>query len=72
MVDVCAARQKYTPPSAPRHPTTERSADGIVRAVLGRVDASLWTLRALGAVAHVDELRRSLRDLLAVDEARHG
>lgn len=46
------------------------AAAGIVRAVLGRVDASLWTLRALGAEAHLDELRRSLRDLLAVDEAR--
>lgn len=43
-----------------------------MRAILGRVDASLWTLRALGAEAHLDELRRSLRDLLAVDEARHG
>lgn len=80
MVDVCAAPEKYTPPLSPRQRETSDSkpashgdpAEGIVRAILGRVDASLWTLRALGAEAHLGELRRSLRDLLAVDEARHA
>jgi hypothetical protein len=43
-----------------------------MRAILGRVDGTLWTLRALGAEAQLDELRRSLRDLLAVDEGRHA
>ena len=43
-----------------------------MRGILGRVDASLWTLRALGAEGPLDELRRSLRDLLAVDEGRHA
>ncbi len=72
-----SAPQKYTPPPSPRQREASDSrisgeAAGIVRAILGRVDASLWTLRALGAEAHLGELRRSLRDLLAVDEARHA
>lgn len=76
MVDVCAAPKPYTPPTTARQREASDSrirpeAEGIVRAILGRVDASLWTLRALGAEAHLGELRRSLRDLLAVDEARH-
>lgn len=76
MFDVCAAPQKYTPPTAPRQRGADDScaeaATLVVRACLGRVDAYLWTLRGLGADAHLDELRRSLRDLLAVDEARHA
>lgn len=72
-----SAPQKYTPPPSPRQrggidSRIRPEAEGIVRAILGRVDASLWTLRALGAEAHLTELRRSLRDLLAVDEARHA
>ena len=71
-----SAPKPYTPPPSPRQCVPDDScagaSAGIVRAILGRVDASLWTLRALGAEAHLDELRRSLRDLLAVDEARHA
>ncbi len=74
---LCAAPEKYMPPTPPRQrggidSRIRPEAEGIVRAMLGRVDASLWTLRALGAEAHLDELRRSLRDLLAVDEGRHA
>lgn len=74
---LCAAPEKYTSPTPPRQrggidSCIRPEAEGIVRAILGRVDASLWTLRALGAEAHLDELRRSLRDLLAVDEGRHA
>lgn len=76
MIDVCAAPQKYPTPPDPRQRHDDDScaeaATLVVRACLGRVDAYLWTLRALGADAHLDELRRSLRDLLAVDEARHA
>lgn len=76
VIDVCAAPEKYTSPTTARQREGDDScagaAAGIVRAILGRVDASLWTLRALGAEAHLDELRRSLRDLLAVDEGRHA
>jgi len=71
-----SAPKPYTPPPSPRPCAPDDScaaaAAGVVRAILGRVDASLWTLRALGAEAHLDELRRSLRDLLAVDEGRHA
>ena len=76
MIDVCAAPQKYTSLPDPRQRDADDScaeaATLVVRAILGRVDASLWTLRALGAEAHLTELRRSLRDLLAVDEGRHA
>ena len=76
MFDVCAAPQKYPTLPDPRQRQGDDScaeaATLVVRACLGRVDAYLWTLRALGADAHLDELRRSLRDLLAVDEGRHA
>lgn len=74
--DVCAAPRNYPPLPPASNPATtnaRRTAEtaGILRGTLGRVDAALATLRALGAEAARDELRRSLRDLLAVDEGRH-
>ena len=76
MIDVCAAPEKYTSPITARQREGSDSVPGaaeqLMRAILGRVDGTLWTLRALGAEAHLDELRRSLRDLLAVDEGRHA
>lgn len=74
MVDVCAACGRYTTRINQRQREADDSvapaAEQLLRAILGRVDATLWALRTLGAEAHRDELRRSLRDLLAVDEGR--
>ena len=73
MFDVCAACETYTRPHPARHHATDLFAtDGIVRATLGRVDAALYTLRAAGETEAAGLLSRSLRALLAVDEARHA
>lgn len=74
MVDVCAACGRYTTRIIPRQREADDSvapaAEQLLRAILGRVDGTLWALRTLGAEAHRAELRRSLRDLLVVDEGR--
>ncbi len=74
VVDVCAACGRYQRETFTRQREADDSvapaAEQLLRAILGRVDGTLWALRTLGAEAHRDELRRSLRDLLVVDEGR--
>ena len=70
MIDVCAAPQKYTSLPDPRQRDADdacaEAATLVVRAILGRVDASLWTLRALGALENPFYGHRGMA--VAIDE----